>query len=139
VVYIFYISSQKIEKNELIHDYQNNSDNHRIDINIYFKNGELQKLIKSNSIEKKLKLVSIIKTSNMHCYKNNIIVKYNSANQILKDFIEIRLEAYNKRKQYYIKVLDNELNLLFYRRKFIQQILAKQIVIEKRIRLVSVR
>jgi DNA topoisomerase-2 len=129
--YIDYLSSL-IEKEELIHDYENNSGNHKIDIKLYFKNGELQKLIKGGNLEKKLKLITTIKTSNMHVYKNNVITKYSSPNQMLKDYIDIRLDFYAKRKEYYIKVLQNELNLLTYRRKFIMQVLAKEIIIERR-------
>ena len=129
--YIDYLS-ELIEKGELIHDYENNSGNHKIDIKLYFKNGELQKLLKGNNLQKKLKLITTIKTSNMHLYKNNVITKYSSPNQILKDYIDIRLEFYVKRKEYYIKVLQNELNLLTYRRKFIMQVLAKEIIIERR-------
>ena len=51
---------------------------------------------------------------------------------MLKDYLDIRLEFYNKRKEYYLKVLENELDLLKYRRMFIQQILNKEIIIERR-------
>ena len=124
--------AELIEKEELIHDYENNSGNYRIDIKLYFRNNELQKLIKSNILEKKLKLITPIKTSNMHLYKNNIITKYLNPNSILKDYIEIRLETYNIRKNYHIQILENELSLLKYRKMFIEDILSKKIIIERR-------
>ena len=129
--YIDFLSGL-VQKEELIYDYENNSGNIKIDIKLYFKNNELQKLIKSNTLEKKLKIITTIKTSNMHLYKKNIITKYHSANHILKDYVEIRLEMYEKRKKYYIKVLENEMLLLKYRKKFIEQILSKKIIIERR-------
>jgi DNA topoisomerase-2 len=129
--YIDFLSGL-IYKNELINDYENNCGNHKINIKIYFKNGELQKLIKTNNLEKKLKLITTVKTSNMHVYKNNVITKYTNPNYMLKDYLDIRLEFYNKRKEYYIKVLENELDLLKYKRMFIQQILNKEIIIERR-------
>ncbi len=73
--YIDFLSGL-IQKEELIYDYENNSGNFKIDIKLYFKNSELQKLIKSDNIEKRLKLITPIKTSNMHVYKNNVITKY---------------------------------------------------------------
>ena len=82
---------------------------------MYFKNGELQKLIKSKSIEDKLKLTSSIQMSNMHVWKNNEIHKYYNPNYMLKDYIEIRLDIYAKRKEHYQKVLENELKLLKYK------------------------
>ena len=124
--------SQSIEEQKLISDYENNSGNHNIDIKIHFINGELQKLIKSNTLEKRLKLVTIIKTSNMHLYKNNVITKYQNANMILKDYIDIRMEIYTKRKNYNIKILENELSLLKYRKQFIEQIISKDIIIERK-------
>ncbi len=124
--------SELIQKDLLIHDYENNSGNFKIDIKIYFKQNELQKLIKSNTLEKKLKLVTPIKTSNMHLYKNNVITKYLSPNSILKDYIEIRLDIYDKRKKHHVKVLENEMAVLKYRKKFIEQILSKKLIIEKR-------
>jgi DNA topoisomerase-2 len=124
--------SQSIEEQKLISDYENNSGNHNIDIKVHFINSELQKLIKSNTLEKRLKLVSIIKTSNMHLYKNNVITKYQNANMILKDYIDIRMEIYTKRKNYNIKILENELSLLKYRKQFIEQIISKDIIIERK-------
>lgn len=124
--------SELIQKDQLIHDYENNSGNFKIDIKIYFKQNELQKLIKSNTLEKKLKLITPIKTSNMHLYKNNVITKYSSPNAILKDYIEIRLDIYEKRKKHHVKVLENEMAVLKYRKKFIEQILSKKLIIEKR-------
>jgi DNA topoisomerase-2 len=120
-----------IEQNSLIQDYENNSGNHKIDIKLKFANSELQKLIKQGILEKKLKLITPIKTSNMHLFKNNVITKYSNANSILKDYAELRLEVYNERKKYYIKVLKNELAILKYRKKFIEQIIDKTIIIEK--------
>ena len=129
--YIDFLSGL-IQKEELIYDYENNSGNFKIDIKLFFKNNELQKLIKSNTLEKRLKIINIVKTSNMHLYKNSIITKYLSANNILKDYVEIRLEMYEKRKKHHIKVLENEMTLLKYRKKFIEQILNKKIIIERR-------
>lgn len=129
--YIDFLSGL-ILKEELIYDYENNSGNHKIDIKLHFKNNELQKLIKSTTLEKRLKLITPIKTSNMHLYKNNVITKYSTANMILKDYIELRLNIYELRKSHYIKVLENEMLLLKYRKKFIEQILSKKIIIERR-------
>ena len=129
--YIDFLSGL-VEQNIMITDYENNCGNHKINFKLYFRNGELQKLIKSDSIEKKLKLISTIKTSNMHAYKNNFITKYSSPNQILKDYIEIRLELYIKRKDHHIKVLDNDLKLLRYRRKFIKQVISNDLIISKK-------
>ena len=129
--YIDFLSGL-IEKDDMISDYENNCGNHKIDFKLFFKNGELQKLIKSNTIDKKLKLISPIKISNMHVYKNFEIQKYSNPNQMLKDYVEFRLDFYLRRKEHYINVLENELNLLKYRRKFIKQVITGEIIISKK-------
>ncbi len=121
-----------IDEGTIINNYDDNSNVQNVDITIYFINNALQQLIKCNSIEKKLKLSTTVKTSNMHLYKNNIITKYKNANQILDDFIKIRLEMYDARKNHIIKILLNELNIIKYRKMFIEQILDKEIVIERK-------
>ncbi len=68
----------------------------------------------------------------MHLYKNNVICKYKNANQILDDFIKIRLEMYDLRKKYIVKILLNELAIIKYRKMFIEKILDKDIVIERK-------
>lgn len=124
--------SKLIENNNMLTDYENNCGNHKIDFKLTFRNGELQKLIKSNSIEEKLKLISSIQVSNMHVYKNNEIVKYSNPNLMIKDYADIRLEIYQKRKDHWIKVLENELQLLKYRRKFIKEVISNKLVIAKK-------
>jgi DNA topoisomerase-2 len=121
-----------VDDGTIISNYDDNSGIANINITIHFVNNALQQLLKSNTLEKKLKLVSTIRTSNMHLYKDNIIVKYKNANAILDDFIKIRLNAYIIRKEYIIKVLEREMAVINYRKKFIEQILNKEIVIERK-------
>lgn len=124
--------SKLVEDNNMITDYENNCGNHKIDFKLTFSNGELQKLIKTNNIEEKLKLTSSVQISNMHVYKNNEIVKFTNPNQMIKDYVDIRLEIYQKRKDYWIKVLENELKLLKFRRKFIKEVISGELIISKK-------
>ena len=124
--------SKLLEDNIMISDYENNCGNHKIDFKLHFHNGELQKLIKTDSIETKLKLTSSIQVSNMHVYKNNEIVKYSNPNIMIKDYADIRLEIYQKRKDHWIKVLENELQLLNFKRKFIKEIISNKLIIYKK-------
>jgi DNA topoisomerase-2 len=121
-----------VDDGTIVSNYDDNSGIANINITIHFVNNALQQLLKTNTLEKKLKLVSTIRTSNMHLYKDNVIVKYKNANAILDDFIKIRLHAYKVRKEYIIKVLEREMAVINYRKKFIEQILNKEIVIERK-------
>ena len=68
----------------------------------------------------------------MHVYKNNEIVKYSNPNAMIKDYADIRLNIYKKRKEYWIKVLENELQLLKYRRRFIKEVTSKKLIISNK-------
>ena len=59
------------------------------------------------------------------------ITKYKSANAILKDYIQIRLTAYELRKKLMIKILNNEMQILKYRKQYIEDILDKNIIVER--------
>lgn len=129
--YLQFLENQR-EEGEFIIDYINNSSNHKVDIEVKFANGKLQYLIKNDLIFTKLKLIGSVSIENMHLYKDNVITKYKSANAILRDYIKIRLDAYETRKKYVIKMLTNEMQILKYRKKYIEQILEKEIVIERK-------
>lgn len=131
--YLEYLNSLA-EENKLVTNFINNSGVDRVDITITFVNNGLQQLIKSDQIEKKLKLTNSIKTSNMHLYKNNMIVKYKTAISILEDYMKLRLNMYDERKKYVLRVLENELQILKYRKLFIESILNKTMVIERKAR-----
>jgi DNA topoisomerase-2 len=129
--YLEFLECQ-VEDGTFITDYKNNSGNYKIDIEINFANGKLQGLIKTDTLNKRLKLVTSVKTSNMHLYKDSIITKYKTANHILEDYIKIRLNAYKTRKEYVIRILTNDMLVLKYRKKFIENILDKKIIIERK-------
>jgi DNA gyrase/topoisomerase IV subunit B len=128
--YLQFLESQR-EEGTFITDYINNSSNHKVDIEVIFANGQLQYLQKNNLIFSRLKLISSISIENMHLYKDNIITKYKSANAILKDYIKIRLDAYELRKKLMIKILNNEMQVLKYRKQYIEDILDKKIIVER--------
>lgn len=106
--------------------------NNKVDISVQFKPGELQKLIKTGELEKYLKLNSSLTLTNMYLYNaNGKITKYDSPYEIMEDFYTCRLEKYNQRKAYRIKVLENDADIAKYKRMFIEYIISKKIIIEK--------
>ena len=87
-------------------------------LNILDKNGE-------NKLERKFKLISLINVSNLVAFdKNNKIKKYKNINDILKEFIETRLEYYILRKQYLIKIMDEDIKYLMMKIKFITEFIS---------------
>lgn len=104
--------------------------NNSVDITISFSGHTLQNLIKSNTLEQKLKLCSSISVANMYLHsENGVITKYDTAEDILSDFYTFRLRLYKQRKEYYTKLLKNELDILKYKTKFIQEIVDRTIII----------
>jgi len=107
--------------------------NNKVDVTITFKPNELQKMIKSESIEKTLKLSEKISVSNYYLYDTSgQLTKFDYPSDILEEFYEFRLRLYIKRKEHRLKFLENELMILKYKMKFINDILKKTIIIENK-------
>lgn len=72
---------------------------------------------------KDLGLTKTINTSNMHLIgPNGAVKKYNSPEEILVDYIDIRLNLYKKRKAWLIKQLDTEIQWLSEKARFIRDV-----------------
>jgi DNA topoisomerase-2 len=109
--------------------------NNKIDIDVEFKNGELQKMVKKGNeeIEKFLKLSANMSVSNLYLYNHkNEITHYESPIEIMEEFFEFRLNMYAVRRKNYLKVLSNQLELLKNKVRFIEDILSDKIVINKK-------
>lgn len=121
------------DKSFLLSSFDDNSGTDTVDITLTFLDNILIQLIKENSLLKKLKLTSSLKTSNMNlCDINGVVTHYETVEDIMNHFYNFRYSCYIKRKEYYLKLLLNQLNILKYRKLFIQYVLDKKIIIEKR-------
>ena len=107
--------------------------NNKVDFNIIFNKNNLQRFLKDGILEKQLKLTSSICLTNMYLHNNKgNITKYEYIDDIFNEFFDWRLTIYQKRKTQYIKFLENQMNILKYKVKFIEQKLSNEIIIEKR-------
>jgi DNA topoisomerase-2 len=82
-------------------------------------------------------LVFRAKKTNMHAFNHKgVITKYNTLNDILKEYAEVRLSLYEKRRLHTIKALENELPYHDNVVKFIQDQIADvpTIVLKKKSR-----
>ena len=114
----------KLIKDE-IKDYQNYSTDVLVDF-------EVTLLPNHNSIDivKEFKLTSSITTSNMHAFgSDNKIKKYNTVEEILEEYYYVRMEYYDRRKNYIISRLQKDLDLLSNKVKFILEIIDKTLVV----------
>ena len=119
------------EKKEILKFVNNNTDedvNFRITLDGKKSDGWTDK-----ELVQKFKLIKKISITNMHLYdKDDKIKKYNSVNDILKEFYLIRLEAYTTRKNYYLGKYKQELDALQWKMKFVEDVLEDRIVINRK-------
>ncbi|KAI8814919.1 DNA topoisomerase [Cladochytrium replicatum] len=94
---------------------------------------ECMEKAESEGLEKKFKITTSITTSNMVCFdKNGRIRKFESVDEIIKDFYQLRLEYYHKRKEYMLKALDEELRRLENKVRFVLEIIKGTLVVQNR-------
>jgi DNA topoisomerase-2 len=123
----------KLEASGMIMGHIANNTEETVDITIEIDPDKLALMLSNNSIYTKLKLVTKRSTGNMHLYNSEgMIQKYSSPIEILEDFYAVRYDAYVARKQYIVGKLTKELNILEHKVRFIQDILSKRIIIERK-------
>ncbi|TRY52237.1 DNA topoisomerase 2 [Cryptosporidium tyzzeri] len=99
-------------ENSWIIDYRDNSSHESVHITVRMRPEKLQQA-EMEGIEKIFRLKSTLSTSNMTLFDHNSrIVRYETELDILKEFIPIRLEMYEKRKNYLLSKLNYEKCLL---------------------------
>lgn len=95
----------------------------------------LAKVLSSGEFEKKFKLIDSkhTNTTNMHLFnKDGQIKKYNKPNDILKEFYELRLDYYVKRREYILNKLNREKQILDARVRFILGLISDQIILKNK-------
>lgn len=53
------------------------------------------------------------------------LTRYSSASDIMEEFFEVRMAAYNKRKEYLMSRLSRDLGILSNKRKFIEAVISE--------------
>lgn len=118
---------------KVIKDYKKNDTDTKVDIIISIDREILKELEDKNSLISTFKLETYISMNNMHLFnKDSKIQKYDSVDQIINDFYDVRLDFYQKRKDYKLQKLENERIMLFNKMKFINEILKGNLVIQNK-------
>ena len=113
---------------KIIKDYDNNSSS-VVDYTLKFKKDVLQELIENDKLENILKITSSY-TENLTTLDENGKLKiFETAEDILRYFVDFRLEYYQKRKDYLIDKYKKELTEICYKAKFIKSIITKKLVV----------
>ena len=121
-----------IDPKHFILKYDELGSNDIIHFVITFSGNICQELIKTGIVEKKMKLISSIPLTNL-CLHNakHKITKYDTIDDILLEYYEYRLYAYDLRKKHMIKMLTNDLEILNEKIKFIRLVCADKIILKK--------
>jgi len=88
---------------------------------------------KNVGLYKKFKLITTISTSNLVAFDpQGRLRRYNSPEDILKEFYHVRLDFYVRRCEYIIRELQNDLQRLSHRAAFIKMIIENKFVISNK-------
>jgi DNA topoisomerase-2 len=113
-----------VEK-KLVGSYINNSTTEDVHFEIMDYTGK--------DLLKDLKLRKTFRVSNMHLFHpTKGIYKYESPEEILKDFVELRLEHYKKRKAHLIDVFQKRAEMCDHKSKFVSMVIEGKLVVFKR-------
>ena len=107
--------------------YNNNSTTETVNFTVFGYQGDGTEAVKD------FKLRKTIHATNMHLFHPEFgIKKYETAEEILVDFVKIRMIFYKKRKEHLIKVLNHQVTLLQNKMKFVQMVIDGDFIIFKR-------
>jgi DNA topoisomerase-2 len=124
---------EKMESDDRIITFKNNSTDSKINFEIKFKKETLNQWEYAGTLEKNLKLTSNINATNMHVFNDKgEIVKMDTPEDIVYDFYRIRTEYHKLRKQNLEKQIKHDLDILESKVKFIKSIISEELIIFKR-------
>jgi hypothetical protein len=120
----------KNKKTSSLISYKDNNTDELIYFELTFENGYLEK---EKDIDKTFKLCKKYSITNMHLYcPKGHIKKYNKVDDIIEDYYNVRLDLYQKRKNYLLNVLEQQLKIISYKVKFILMVINNKIEIRNK-------
>jgi DNA topoisomerase-2 len=137
--YKIYLETLMNEKNEdgkqnryVLQNIQDNSTDKVVNFTLKFKRNGVDEMRDRGDIEDVLKLTESknCNYSNMHLYNSRgVIAKYDSVEDILKEFYIIRLAYYMRRKEYLLRIMRKELDKYEAKIRFIREFISGEIQI----------
>ncbi len=129
----------KTSVKSFIKDYNENGTDSIVNFEITFNDGVIQELEGKmeengcNGLEKYLKLYTTKSTSNMNLFdEKGKLRSFETPQEIINYFIEIRKGDYIKRKNYIVKMLEKELMILSNKARYITEIITDQIDLRRK-------
>ena len=126
--YITFLEKSVADKNHIIKDYSDKSTDKDIHIELV-----LNKDVNPLKVLTVFKLTSTITTTNMNLFnQDEKLIHYDSVNDIINDFIKVRYSTYTTRKEYLVKNLQVEINILKNKYNYIKEIIDDTIDLRKK-------
>ncbi len=133
------VERSKKESNKIfIRDIKDNSTEDRVDIiikmNPYTITSWKNKLGKDgiSVLENKLKLTSLLSTSNIYAFNENLQIKKYTTSSLIENWYTVRKGIYVKRRLYLLNKLKKELDIIKYKVQFITEIVNDIRIINKK-------
>ena len=115
-----------------IEDYENHSTESKVKFVINFTR-DYNKNVNKEMIEKDFKLTTNLSTRNMHLFNSKgVIHKYENVNEIINEFVKVKLLMYDKRKKHLLEKYESSSNILSNKIKFIEEVSEEKITIFKK-------
>ncbi|KAI9304126.1 DNA topoisomerase [Cunninghamella echinulata] len=115
-----------------IEEYNNNSTDSSVEFTIEMEQSQLEKA-EDIGLLKAFKLTNSLNVGNIVCFnQHGKLQKYGSPIEILKEFYELRLTYYSKRKEHMVYVLQDDYERLHNKANFIEFVLNDQLKYYKR-------
>jgi DNA topoisomerase-2 len=119
--------------NPIVKDYDDLCNDLTVRFSVTLHKGRLAELIQSNTLEKVFKLATTQSITNMHLFNGNgELTKYSCVADIIDDYFDIRYEMYEKRKQYLIEKIKEQLLFLENRVRYIHEMLDETIKLHRK-------
>lgn len=116
----------------LLDDKIKSYENHSSETNVHFQI-KYSKDFPIENLEKELKLTSVLNTTNMHLFNDQLeIQKFDTPEDILTHFFHVRLDKYKNRKKYLLNLLQKQMNEYNIKLKFINLVVNEKIKVFRR-------
>ncbi|KAL3476533.1 DNA topoisomerase, partial [Aspergillus californicus] len=117
----------------IIKDYKDYNTNTNVHLLIQLDEKNIKDPITPEWLDEKFKMSKTVNTSNLVAFDaEGRIHKYNSVEDILKEFFAVRLKYYERRKQHQLAQLQKELDKLTNQARFVQMIIDGELVVSKK-------
>ncbi|KAF8981657.1 DNA topoisomerase 2 [Entomortierella lignicola] len=115
-----------------VKNYRDDGTLSKIDLTITLTPEQLRKA-RNEGLESRFKLLSSVSTSNMVCFDpQGRIKKYNTPEEIVQEFYDLRIDYYRKRKEYLIDVYTKQWTRLDNKVRFILMIISGELQVQNR-------